>query len=296
MRARWRYFVAGAALLVSCYDTPLIPDTDVTSPGGKPAVGGTSSSGAGKAGALGSGGKAQAGSPSQPSGGVSGKAGASGSPPSSAAGEQGDGGQAGSEPTPPQISWLELAADIAPSSAEPNRELGIEGHFYSYSDTCVGLDWDPLTRCLSGKLCDPHYVADAWGVAIGFEFRHSGEQATPPSTTRLWNPNDFEALGVTWRVSGIAPGLQVWVLNMDSSWNGECNASSCEISGPPDGDDRVALEGELLFDDMQKDVWGGGIAYDFDPAAVHALQFKLPAIREGAAEFDFCLDALGIIR
>ncbi|HEY4160110.1 MAG TPA: hypothetical protein VGM29_18485 [Polyangiaceae bacterium] len=48
---------------------------------------------------------------------------------------------------------------------------------------------------------------------------------------------------------------------------------------------------------MQKDYWGGtGTAYTFDPAKVHALQFRLPAINVPRASFDFCIDALGVIR
>jgi hypothetical protein len=48
---------------------------------------------------------------------------------------------------------------------------------------------------------------------------------------------------------------------------------------------------------MVKDYWGGaGVNYRFDPAAVHALQFKLPAINVGGVSFSFCIDALGVVR
>jgi len=138
---------------------------------------------------------------------------------------------------------------------------------------------------------------DNWGIAIGFDFRNTGAAGTPSNTKLIWNPNDFAALGVAWRVRGKAPQLQVWVLNMASDWHGQCNVMSCEISGPPDGVAPAALNGELHFDSMIKDYWGGsGTPYTFDPAAVHALQFKIAAVQVGAVEFDFCIDALGIVR
>jgi hypothetical protein len=84
---------------------------------------------------------------------------------------------------------------------------------------------------------------------------------------------------------------------MDSAWNGECTAMTCELAGPPDGRRLLPLEGELWFDSMHKDDWGGaGVDYEYDPAAVYALQFKLPAIEVGPASFSFCVGALGIIR
>ncbi|HYP88641.1 MAG TPA: hypothetical protein VEQ59_10815, partial [Polyangiaceae bacterium] len=111
------------------------------------------------------------------------------------------------------------------------------------------------------------------------------------------DPDDVGALGVSWQVTGSAPGLQLWVLNMDPSWHGQCDVMSCEIAGPPDGVEVARSNGELLFADMVKDYWGGaGEAYRYDPAAVHALQLKLPAIRVHAAEFAFCIEALGIVR
>jgi hypothetical protein len=83
---------------------------------------------------------------------------------------------------------------------------------------------------------------------------------------------------------------------MDPSWEGQCSADSCEIAGPPDGVSSPALRGLLRFDQLQKDDWGGaGERYIFDRAAVHALQFKLPAIVAGAASFDFCIERLGIV-
>lgn len=204
-------------------------------------------------------------------------------------------GQAGSIGAPP-VTWLELSGSTAPSSAPVNAALGIEGAFYAYGDGCSTLDWDEQGRCASGVLCAPELSPDNWGIAIGFDFRNTGPDGTPPDTKRIWNPNDFAARGVAWRIHGTAPKLQVWVLNMASSWNGQCSAMACEISGPPDGVASAALNGELHFDDMIKDTWGSGIDYTFDPAAVHALQFKIAAVKVGAASFDFCIDDLGIVR
>ena len=130
-----------------------------------------------------------------------------------------------------------------------------------------------------------------------FDFRNTGVSGTPPDTKLLWNPNAVGARGIAWNITGKAPSLQVWVLNMDTSYAGQCSVMSCEIAGPPDGVDVASASGELLFAEMVKDWWGGaGTPYDFDPAAVHALQIKLPAIRAHDATFDFCVRDLGIIR
>ena len=104
------------------------------------------------------------------------------------------------------------------------------------------------------------------------------------------------AIGVAWSVSGSAPGLQVWVTNMDPSWNGVCTADSCEIPGPPDGDSSVTMTAQLDFSNMEKDNWGSsGTNYVFDPSAILALQFKLPAVTSGGLSYSFCIDRLGII-
>jgi hypothetical protein len=245
-------------LLGSCYDTPLIAD-HADDPGS--ADGEQGGAGAGQAGAG-----------------------------------AGQAGQAGAMEVP-RVAWLELFGSQAPGSSESNRALGVRGSFYAYSDSCAELSWDESTRCASGKLCDPTLNADAWGMAIGFDFNNTGEDGAPPNAKLTWNPNDVGALGVSWRVTGSAPGLQLWVLNMAPRWQGLCEVMSCEIDGPPDGVAQAPSNGELLFDQLVKDYWGGaGVTYQFDPAAVHALQFKLPAIRVGAASFDFCIEALGIVR
>jgi hypothetical protein len=194
------------------------------------------------------------------------------------------------------VTWLELSGSTAPSSSAINAELGIEGSFYAYGDDCSKLVWDDQGRCASGTLCDPAISLDNWGISIGFDFRNTGPDGTPPNAKLIWNPDDFKARGVAWRIRGKAPQLQVWVLNMAPSWQGQCTGMPCEIVGPPDGVAPAALNGELDFDNMIKDTWGSGVEYTFDPAAVHALQFKIAAVKVGAVAFDFCIDALGIVR
>jgi hypothetical protein len=286
-----------AALLCACYDTPLIP-ADASAAGGRAnhmggaSAGGkpTNSSGAGGKAAASVGGANEAGdSPVNPGGApAAGAAGQSGG----SAGATGQAGDSGA----PGITWLDLDGSSAPASSAVNAALDIEGAFYAYSDGCSQLTWVEETRCASGVLCDPQNLAN-WGMAVGFDFHNTGATGTPPNTKLIWNPNDVGAVGVAWRIHGTAPKIQLWVLNMDPSWHGQCNAMTCEIAGPPDGVAPAPLEGSLLFDHMVKDDWGGtGISYTFDPAAVHALQFKLAAVQVGQATFDFCIDALGIIR
>lgn len=216
----------------------------------------------------------------------------------SSGGDHGTAAGAGAEGGgPARITWLELVESEAPASAAVNGELGISGAFYAYRDSCASLSWDPSTRCASGTLCDAGAQWENWGVAIGFDFRNTGSSGQPPDTKLSWDPRDVSAQGIAWRVSGSAPGLQVWVLNMEPSFGGVCTEDTCEIPGPPDGHPSPLLHDELLFTNMRKDYWGGpGIDYDFDPALVYALQFKLPAINVGVASFSFCVEALGIIR
>lgn len=195
------------------------------------------------------------------------------------------------------VTWLELTGSLAAATGSNNSELGIDGSLYAYGDDCAVLTWDAASRCASGKLCSSYPPAfENWGVAVGFDFRNTGAAGNPPNTKRVWDPRQVGALGVAWRIRGNAPGLQLWVLNMAPNFHGECNAMTCEIEGPPDGTRAPSLQGNLLFAQMTKDTWAGGIAYTFDPGAVHALQFKLPAIEVGAANFSFCIDAVGVIR
>jgi hypothetical protein len=265
-------------LAAACLDTELIPADELSSSSeggaavaeaGQPASEGGTPTGGGVT-AAGRGGGA-AGSP------LSGA--------STAGGAVSSGGSGGAG-----VSWLALQGNVAPTNDPANGELGIDGHFYAYADGCATLAWDETSRCATGKLCDS-LGGENWGVAIGFDFVSSHD------IKLTWDPRDVSALGVAFELHGSAPGLQLWVLNMDPIWNGECSAMTCEIAGPPDGRRSLPLAGQLLFDTMQKDDWGGGgIRYEYDPAAVHALQFKLPSIEVGAASFSFCLDALGIVR
>ena len=195
-----------------------------------------------------------------------------------------------------KVDWLSFVNSDAPSTLSPNGALGINGVVSTRRDGCAELDWNPVTRCASGTLCNANN-GENWGVALVFDFNHTGADDTPPNTTELWNPNDVGAFGVAWEITGSAPGLQVWVLNMASTWNGQCAAETCEINGPPDGTASAAPSGQLLFSNMRKDDWGGsGLVYKYDPAKVHALQFKLPAIIVGPVSSSFCLKSLGIVR
>jgi hypothetical protein len=196
----------------------------------------------------------------------------------------------------PGVTWLSLDGDLAPASLEPNGELAIDGRFYAYRDDCATLEWDPVTRCATGTLCPAGPNFQNWGIAVGFYFDATGPDGTPPDTKYTWDPTAVGAEGVAWRIRGNAPALALWVLNMDPAYGGECAEESCEIVGPPDGTSTPKLEGTLSFSSLHKDDWNSGIDYEFDPAAVHALQFKLPAIVAGAADFSFCIDELGIVR
>lgn len=193
------------------------------------------------------------------------------------------------------IAWLTVDADRAPDDVAPNDALRIAGAFYAYGDDCAKLDWDPVTRCATGVLCTAGPTFENWGVAIGFDFRNTGEDGDPPNAKMPWDPRLVNARGLAWAIRGRAPALQVWVLNMDPRWGGLCSAKTCEIVGPPDGIEAAPLNGQLWFDAMVKDNWASGVTYVFDPAAVHALQFKLPAIIAGSQSFSFCVERLGIL-
>ena len=276
-----------AALLGACYDMPLIPENALAVAGSA----GRASAGAGAGAPPASSGAPSAEGGSKPNGG----GGASEGGAENGGASAGTAAQAGSGGAP-RITWLALSGSTAPSSSAINAGFGIEGWFYAYGDGCSTLNWDASGRCASGKLCDPADL-DNWGISIGFDFHNTGPGPTPPNAKLTWDPHEHGAQGVAWRVRGTAPKLQVWVLNMAASWQGQCTGMPCEISGPPDGVAPAPLNGELDFDSMVKDDWGGsGEEYTFDPAAVHALQFKIAAVKVGKAEFNFCIDALGIVR
>jgi hypothetical protein len=284
-----------AIWLGACYDMPLIPEDSVARAGS--AGHGKAGEGAGGRASAGFGGTpASAGAPhtnggAKPNGG--GFNAGSGGKNTGSAGTTGQAGSGGMS----SITWLGLSGSSAPSSFAVNAELGIEGSFYAYSDECSQskLTWDAQNRCASGTICKPG--GNNWGVSIGFDFHYTGSVGTPPDTKLTWNPQKVGARGIAWRIHGTAPKLQVWVLNMDPSWQGQCNGMPCEISGPPDGIVLAPLNGELHFDNMMKDDWGNtGIPYQFDPAAVFALQFKISSLAVGDVEFNFCIDELGILQ
>lgn len=288
-RKRALYIVAlgAACALASCFDPPELPPLSSTA-GSSPGGGGTAPSPSNDL--AGEGGASNDAAP-EPSGG----AGAEPNQiPNGAAGAALGGSSVGG--TGPGVTWLALEGDRAPGSAKVNAGLGVDGRFHVYADSCAALSWDPNTRCASGTLCDPGANYENWGIAVGFDF-HETAPADSTSAALVWDPRDVSALGFAWRVSGSAPGLQAWVLNMDPRFSGRCAETTCEISGPPDGVGAAPLDGELSFSNLQKDYWGGsGVRYEFDPALVYALQFKLPAVNVGAARFSFCIEALGVVR
>lgn len=274
------------AWLGGCFDTRIIPAD--SSAGAAPSLAGKHAGASGNS-------TTSAGTASGGAAGKSATGAVGGDPTSAAAGQAGEpttgGTQAGS------VTWLTLVESQAPSTEPSNDALGINGKLYAYKDDCAVLDWDPATRCATGRLCTAGGNFENWGVAVGFDFHATGPEGSPPDSKLVWDPERAGVRGVTWRISGNAPGLQLWVLNMAPAFQGECGEQTCEIAGPPDGAAAPSLQGSLLFDDMVKDYWGGqGEPYTYDPAAVFALQFKLPAINVGSASFDFCVDALGVIR
>jgi len=251
------------------------------SAGGKSSQGGKSNGGASARGGAANGGATARGGATATHGGASARGGA----PATSGG------------APAGITWLTFDGSHAYETDSPNKEFGINGVLYGYGDTCASLDWIAETRCFSGRLCEPGPAAEYWGIAIGFDFNNTGDDGSPPNNKMLWNPEKAGVRGIAWEISGRAPALQLWVLNMAPEWGGLCPTDSCDIAGPPDGDPAIALSSQLLFADMEKDNWGGtGEFYEYDPAAVHALQFKIPAVIARAQEFSFCIDRLGFIR
>src|ERR1043165_7983004 len=152
--------------------------------------GGTGAGGNGGAGAGGaSGGK----------GGNAGRSGgAGGNTPPNTGGRSGNGGTPGSGGSPvidlgSGINWLGLSADAAPPTLGPNAKLGINGVFYTYGDGCATINWDPVSRCISGELC--LVSATNWGVSIGFDLHNTGDSGTPPDTKLAWDATSVGATG-----------------------------------------------------------------------------------------------------
>jgi hypothetical protein len=190
------------------------------------------------------------------------------------------------------IRWLTLDGALAGGASEPNATLGIDGKFYGYADSCAlsYMTYTASSRCLSGTLCDTGTNFENWGVALGFDFLNVD------GVKYVWDPSAVDAIGLAWVISGSVTALQLWVQNMDSSWNGVCSAESCAIDGPPDGDDAIGSTGELYFDSMVKDYWNGsGTSYVYDPAADYSLQFKIPTVNVPGATYGFCIEQLGLI-
>jgi len=195
------------------------------------------------------------------------------------------------------INWLGLTGDAAPPTMGPNGKLGINGVFYAYGDGCATVNWDAVSRCVSGELCMTS--AANWGVAVGFDFDNTGDTGTPPNTKLAWNATSVGATGFAWESrSPLTFSFQFWVQNMDPSWNGQCSAAECSINGPPDGTSSASLDGQVLFSQMVKDNWGGtGTVYTFNAANISALQFKIPAATNSLATgYSLCVDRLGVIR
>lgn len=193
----------------------------------------------------------------------------------------------------PGITWLSLDGNLAPGDRAPNAELGINGLFYPFSDPCVTLDWNPETRCATGTLCELGRNYEHFGIGLGFDFLRSSDY----NSRWVWDPESVGVRGLAWEISGTAPGLQVWMLNMDPSWNGECDGYDCRIPGGGDGTPKAALQGTLLFDDLVKDNWSfNTVRYTFDPKAVYGFEFNLPTEQAGGQSFAFCIDRLGVIR
>lgn len=287
MQAPWGVIatlLGSLALLSSCFDTRTIAAD--SSAGAAPSLAGKH---------AGTSGEANAGTTHGGAAGKSATGAVGGDPTPAAAGQAGAPASGGSQTN--NVTWLTLVDSQAPSTEAPNDLLGIDGALYAYGDGCAVVDWDPATRCASGRLCTTGGNFENWGVAVGFDFHATGPNASPPDSKLVWDPEEAGVRGVTWRISGNAPGMQLWVLNMAPGFHGQCGEQTCEIAGPPDGAATPSLQGSLLFDNMVKDYWGGsGEPYTYDPAAVFALQFKLPAVNVGSASFDFCIDALGVIR
>ena len=179
-------------------------------------------------------------------------------------GASGAGGTGGSTPLP-GVTWLSFENSAAPSTLPPNDEFAINGELYAYADDCAELNWDPITRCASGVLCEAGPNFQNWGIAVGFYFNTTGATGTPPNRKITWDPSEIGVESIAWRISGTAPSLQLWVLNMDPAFGGECAEDSCEIIGAPDGTSTAALTGQLSFSRLHKDDWNDGIDYTFDP-------------------------------
>ena len=146
--------LGGFALLGGCFDTRIIPPEPSAEAAGAGAAGKrTNTAGAGQT----KGGSQGAGSS------------AGGTPDLAGAGQ-------GSDPGSTGVAWLSLQGSEAPSTEAVNGALGINGALYGYKDDCAPLDWDPVTRCASGRLCTTGANFENWGMAVGFDFFVTGPE------------------------------------------------------------------------------------------------------------------------
>ncbi len=301
-RKRQNVFLPGISVLYLLLSIPSCvvsfdnwPDRRSTSTGASTSIGGTElasggvpwSQGGGVSGTLGGGSPGGNGA----TGGLRATGGAT------ATGGSNSSGGTSVQSTGESVVWLTFDGAQANSTTSPNGSLGINGVLYAYSDSCASVSFDPQTRCVAGYLCDVGSQFENWGVAIGFDFVNTGTTGAPPDAKLTWNPTTHNAIGVTWHISSlITSRLQLWVLDMDPSWQGSCTSDTCSIQGPPDGASQISTDGKLYFNAMVKDDWGGsGTNYTYSPASVYSLQFKIPTVIVGAEMFQFCIDKLGII-
>ena len=238
------------------------PDSKVTT-GGAQALGGSVSSGGEQAASGGAGGDST-------TGGVA------------------NGGQ-GAE----RIVWLTLENDQAKNTTFPNDSLGINGVVFAYADGCASITFDRTTRCVSGKTCavDSSYLN--WGMAAEFDF-----VVDSADVKYAWNPAGHGVVGFAWQITNsYGTYLQLWVPLMDPTYAGVCSAESCSLDAPPYGAGKIGQTGTLHFNSMTQDTWGSGYpTYNFLFANVYSLQFKIPTVVvRTAANFEFCIDRLGVI-
>jgi hypothetical protein len=192
-------------------------------------------------------------------------------------------------------NWLTLVSDAAPSTKGINAKLGVEGVFYAYADPCAmpTMQWDSVSRCVSGELCLGDDLGTNWGVAIGFDFNSVSD------VKHAWNATAAGVQGLAWKThSPYAYPMQVWVQNMDPAFGDVCSAASCSINGPPDGTSSASPNSQFLFSGMMKDYWGGtGTTYTFDPTRISSLQIKIPPATSSLdTSYSLCVDGLGVIR
>jgi len=213
---------------------------------------------------------------------------------STSGGNSGIAGSGGGGQTNPisGVNWLTAVEDAAPSTVGVNGKLGVEGVFYAYADPCTtaSMQWDPMSRCVSGTMCASDSTGANWGVAIGFDFNNV------ESVKHAWNAGTAGVTGIAWQANVTGGPMQVWVQNMDPSFKGTCSSMNCNINAPPDGTSSASPNGQFSFASMVKDVWGPDAdSYVFDPANISALQFKLPA-KPLETSYMLCVGAIGLVR